>query len=41
MSTLIGSFRWLSQISADFEKLGIRGVVFSQDLDNTCGMLRF
>ncbi len=28
MSTLIGSFRWLSPISADFEKFDIRGVVF-------------
>ena len=28
MSTLIGSFRWLSPISVDFEKFDIQGVVF-------------
>jgi len=28
MSTLIGSSRWLSPISVDFEKFDIRGVVF-------------
>ncbi len=28
MSTLIGSFKWLSPISVDFEKFDIQGVVF-------------